>query len=93
MVIDTKFTINAQCIEHNHFYTESEAVLFLCKDQAFLPTLRYYRHVCVQVGAGERQVRAVDKLIERVVQWQRDNPDKMKVPDVDEGPAGDRVLG
>lgn len=91
--IDTKFKITAYCEEHEDYHNDRDAVLFLCKDRAFLPTLRYYRNICVQIGAGERQILAVDQLIGRVERWQAIHPDMMKVPDVDDGPKGDKVLG
>lgn len=60
-------------------------VVFLARDKAFLPTLRYYRRECEHLGAADPQLAAVDNLIARVEAWQKAHPDEMKLPDVDPG--------
>lgn len=81
--IDRKFKIIAHCKAHQHRYTEANAVLFVAKDKAFLAVLPEYRRICQELGAKEDQLKGIDLLIERVKRFQAENPDKIKVPDVD----------
>ncbi len=81
--IDRKFEIHARSRTSGATYTEEEAVLFLARDTAFALTLPTYLENCKKVGAGEDQIKAVELLIERVANYRKANPDKIKVPDVD----------
>lgn len=56
-------------------------VIFLAKDNAFLPTLEFYYGECERIGADAGQLEAVVRLINRVKAWRRSNKDKCKVPD------------
>lgn len=90
--VDRKFTILATSKEHGRNHTEVDSVLFLAKDKAFLPTLRFYYRECADLGADQRQLEGIALLIARVERWQREHPEAMKVADVDQGPAGDAIV-
>jgi hypothetical protein len=90
--VERKFRLLAVSTEHGRVHTEADAVLFLAKDRAFLPTLRFYFSECEKIGAGAKQLTAVNLLIERVMRWQLDHPEAMKVPDVDDSPAGQSIV-
>lgn len=62
-----------------------EYVVFLVKDNAFLPTLRFYREECQRQGAASAQLQAVDEAIARVEAWRAVNTDRCKTPDVEPG--------
>lgn len=78
---------------YGHLYREAdgmkippdEYVVFRPHDKAFLRTLRFYRDECVRQGCLLEQIEAVDALLARVAQWQRDHPERMKVADVEPG--------
>src|SRR3990167_4068316 len=86
--IDWKFQIHATALHNGKLYTECGSVLFLVKDLAFLPALRFYREEGERIGAAPNQLRGIDLLIGRVEAWQREHPDLMKVPDIE----GDEAL-
>ena len=86
--VDWKFRIHATALHNAKVYTEQASVLFLCKDLAFLPALRFYRGECERIGAASAQLRGIDLLIGRVEEWQREHPDLLKVPDIE----GDEAL-
>lgn len=91
-MVDTKFIIRATCREHGHEHTEADSILLLAKDRAVLPALRAYRDACITIGADQRQIQGVTNLIERVALWQAANPDKLKIPDIDDTPIGNAIL-
>lgn len=64
---------------------DDQFVVFLAKDKAFLPTLRFYFDECERQGAEQSQLNAVIALIARVEAWQAAHPELMKVPDVHPG--------
>lgn len=90
--IDRKFSILARSREHGNQHTEDDAVLFLAKDKALPETLRFYREECERIGADARQLLGIALLCERVETYQRLHPERLKVPDVDESPEGDRIV-
>lgn len=67
---------------------EEQFVVFVPRDR-FLPmTLRQYLYTCQSAcpgGAGDPQSQAVERLIERVEEWQQTNPDLIKTPDAAPG--------
>ncbi len=64
---------------------QDEWIVFLAKDNALLPTLRFYREECIRIGADASQVNACTELIERVEAWRDFNLTACKVPDVEPG--------
>lgn len=83
--IDRKFIITAFHATKNTRYTEDDSILMLAKDDAVVPTLRFYLEECKRQGAGPAQIQAVKLLIWRVERWRAENAIVCKVPDVDEG--------
>ncbi len=81
--IDRKFVITATSRVSGKMYSENNAVLFLAKDKAFLLALPTYLEKCKEVGAGPDQIKAVELMIQRVEQYQTNNPTLVKIPDVD----------
>jgi hypothetical protein len=59
-----------------------EYIVFLAKDNAFLPTLGFYRKECARLGADNTQLTAIDTLIDAVLDWREKNPERCKTPDV-----------
>jgi len=90
--VERKFRISAVSTEHGNLHDENHAVLFLAKDRAFPVALRAYRAECERIGAAPAQLSGIDLLIERVERYQAANPHLVKVPDVDDGPAGAPII-
>lgn len=81
--IDRKFTFFATCCEHQHLYSHMNGMVFLAKDKALPATLHFYRDECFRLGAQPEQLQGIDLLIERVMRFQAEHPDQVKVADVD----------
>ncbi len=81
--IDRKFTFAAICCEHGHEHSHMDAMVFLAKDRALPQTLVYYRDECQALGAKPEQIQCIDLLIQRVLRYQHEHRDKIKVADVD----------
>lgn len=60
-----------------------EWMVFLAKDDAFPPTLKFYRKELERQGAELAQLASVDGIIKRVDAWRADNPTKCKTPDIE----------
>jgi hypothetical protein len=92
--IDRKFSFGGVCTEHEgaHEVTHENAVVFLARDKALIPTLHFYMTRCHQLGADLRQIEGVRLLIERVERWQEEHPEAVKVADVEVGPEGDPIV-
>lgn len=56
-------------------------IIFRGKDEALVDTLVEYQNFCGRLGSPESHIEAIDDLIDRVIWWQEQNPDKVKVPD------------
>ncbi len=83
MKLDAKFDGVIFKIKDQSIVPPDEYVVFLAKDNAFLPTLKFYQEECRRLGADNRQLAAVDEMIVRVARWRREHPERCKVPDVD----------
>lgn len=81
--VDWKFRIDATALHNGKAYSELDSVLFLCKDVAVGPMLRFYRQECVRLGCAANQIEAIDLLIDRVAAWQRANPGLLKIADIE----------
>jgi len=92
--IDTKYVFRGFKAEGGPFVsmvTQNNAIVFKAGDLAFALVLPRYRDICSDLGADERQLKAIDLLIERVKAYQKNNPELCKVPDVDAGEEEKRV--
>ena len=83
--LDRKFKATVFKVKDGSYVPEDQWVVFLAKDNAFLPTLSFYLEECARQGADERQLAAVRLLIAQVETWRAANPDKCKVPDIRDG--------
>lgn len=81
--IDRKYTFCAISCEHVSEHSHLDAMIFLAKDKNLPDTLRYYQNRCQETGASAEQLQALTLLIERVERFQRENPGKVKVADID----------
>lgn len=82
--LDRKFEIKARSVKGN-FYTSYDAILFLAKDDALIPTLEFYKRECERLGAEQAQIKGLDLLIERVKTWRQRHPSALKIADVTPG--------
>ena len=80
--IDTKFKFQAISVEHHTVYSELDAIVFCVHDRALLAALNEYYRESIFLHADEEQVWAIERLIARVENWQREYPEKLKVADV-----------
>lgn len=51
------------------------------KDKATRQTLTRYWQVCRLLGSSQEHLDAIDAQRRRIDAWQREHPDRMKVPD------------
>jgi hypothetical protein len=86
--LDAKFTGIIRKVKDGSIVPDDQWVCFLIKDDAFAATLPAYRAKCVEFGADQEQLDAVDRLIARGGMWRATNPLKCKVPDA----VGERLL-
>jgi hypothetical protein len=92
--IDRKRVIVATRVgEPGNVKTDEDGVFFFAGDAAFnRAVLDTYKRECVKLGAGPRQLESVDLLTARVERYKARYPERIKVPDVDEGDEAKRVL-
>ena len=87
--LDAKFSGVVFKVKDGSIVPDDEYVVFLIKDTAFWETLPHYRQKCVDLGADEEQIAAVDRMIERGRTWRERNLARLKTPDA----AGEKLLG
>ena len=80
--IDRKYIIKATSISSGKIHTEKDSILFLLKDKLLPDLLDKYLELCSVTKVDERQMRGIQLLKDRVLTWQRANPNKVKLPDV-----------
>ena len=81
--LDRKFEFIARHTTKGKAFTHREGVVFLAKDNAFMPTLKFYLEECKRQGVGVGQLKGIKLLIKRIERWRRENPDELKIPDID----------
>jgi len=89
MKLDAKFYGEIRKVKDDSIVPDDEYVVFLAKDTAFAQTLPYYRQMCVDLGADQEQLDAVDRMMVRLFEWRAANPNRRKVPDA----KGEKLLG
>ena len=87
--LDAKFSGVIFKVKDGSIVPDDEYMVFLAKDNAFPATLEFYRNECVRLGADQEHVDAVNRTIDRLIGWRRDNADRCKVPDA----KGERLVG
>jgi hypothetical protein len=90
-VIDRKFKFTAVSNKSGKKYTEKNAIVFLLKDALLPDLLDKYYDLAVNKMADERQLEGIRLLKDRVLTWQRNNINKVHVPDVEVGKEEKRV--
>lgn len=60
---------------------DEPVIVFRARDMTTPDLLAYYLMRCVKKGSPMRHLELIIGSIERFRSWQRDNPDKVKVPD------------
>lgn len=86
MNVDRKFIIKAVCRAHEHTQTHEDGVFFKAADAAFnRNVLDAYKREAIKLGAHPHQIMGIELLIERVEKFKTSHPERVKVPDVDEG--------
>ena len=83
--LDAKVTGILHKSDTGAFIPPDEYVVFRAHDKCFLKTLYFYKEQCVLAGADNEQVFAVNRLIDRVILWQENHPERMKIPDAKPG--------
>ncbi len=90
--LDRKHKFLAVNNSNGKSYNDTEAVVFLAKDDCLPNTLRYYIEELEKHKASDEQIRGVELLLERVLAWRQANPDQCKVPDINPGEEEALVL-
>lgn len=54
---------------------------YRAQDRLSLPTLNFYRQLCVEAGCSSAHLMEIDERLSVMGQWQSENPDKVKLPD------------
>lgn len=88
MKLDAKFYGEIRKAKDDSIVPEDQWMVFLVKDEAFLPTLIFYHETCKLMGADAQHLAAVERTIERAKLWRRENGHLIKVPDA----AGEKLL-
>lgn len=91
-IIDRKFKIVATQAITKAKHTEKDSVLFLAKDKALPATLGFYKEECQRLGAAPDQILGIEKLMERVNDFQVKYSKKVKVADIAPGKEAKRLL-
>lgn len=87
--LDAKFSGVIFKVKNGSIVPDDQYMVFLAKDNAFYPTLLFYRDECIRIGADQEHIDAVNRTIERLIDWRRDNADLLKVPDA----KGEKLVG
>lgn len=64
---------------------EEPTILFRGRDKLAVPMLVRYRQFCVADGCNEQQLEILDGMIEKFLQFAKDNPGTMKQPGITRG--------
>ena len=81
-IIDRKFEFLAKNPCKGTYYDETNAIVFLAKDKAFLfGALPAYREKCIELGSNPEHIESIDLLIGRVADFQSYH--ESKVPDTE----------
>lgn len=92
MSIDRKFAFTGTSLSSGKLYSEDNAIIFLARDAALPETLMTYLKVCKDKGASVQQLDSIRALYRRVVKFQEQNLDAVKVADVQPGDEFNRLI-
>ena len=82
--LDRKFVFRATKTKDATTVTQKEAIIFLAKDNLLVPTLEFYKALCIRDGVSDVQTKGVGLLIDRIVKWRKANPAILDDPDIGE---------
>lgn len=60
---------------------EDEWIVFRAKDLCFIPALDTYIDECAARGCTDKHLKGLVELRKKVLEFQRDNPERCKIPD------------
>jgi hypothetical protein len=60
-------------------------ILFRGRDHLALPMLQHYKHLCIDDGCTDYQMKSMDEMIHRFETFANENPTVMKQPGVTRG--------
>lgn len=86
--LDAKAYGEIRKVKDDSIIPDDEYIVFQVKDAALLDTLRCYRDKCIELGSDHEQIEAVGRMIHRVMDWQWENSERVKVPDA----RGEKLL-
>ena len=87
--LDAKFYGTIRKVKNDEVVPDDEYMVFLAKDNAFPDTLRFYRDKCIELGCDAEHVQSVNRTLDRLEVWRKDNPSRLKDPDA----KGEKLLG
>lgn len=67
--------------EHGDIPEDEPVIVFRARDITTPDLLAYYMMRCVKKGSPRRHLHIILATIDEFRKWQKDNPDKVKVPD------------
>lgn len=81
--LDPKFYGEIRKVKDDSLVPDDEWVVFLAQDDAFPPTLEFYRQRCIELGADWEQIDGVNRMLNRVYAWRSmaGNQERCKTPD------------
>ncbi|HMH95647.1 MAG TPA: hypothetical protein VK577_03590 [Bradyrhizobium sp.] len=92
MKLDKKFYGEIRKAKNDAIVDDTECVVFLAHDDAFAAkpdgAVYHYLQRCFVLHADDEHIDAVRGLIERIENWRRQHPDRLKVPDA----KGEKLL-
>lgn len=84
MKLDAKFYGEIKKAKDDSVVPEDEWCVFLAKDNCLPSLLALYKQLLRDRKADQRQIDAVQRMLDRVIAWRKEHPERCKVPDVDE---------
>ncbi len=87
--LDAKFYGEIRKVKDDSVVPPDEYVVFLVKDNAFLPALARYIDTCKELGCDAQQIASAERMMVRAKKWRAAHPDRCKNPDA----AGEKLLG
>lgn len=87
--LDAKFEGTIRKAKDGSLVPDDEWCVFLAKDSIFaLIALPQYLEACIELRCDQAQIDAVGRMLNRVIEWRLEHPDRCKYPDA----WGERLL-
>jgi hypothetical protein len=78
MAIDHKY--GRVTLEHGTIGEDEPVVVFRAQDTLLSRVLAYYIMFCLQVGSPRHHIDSIQEARDKVISWQKANPDLVRVP-------------